>query len=543
MILKLSLYLKTIRYLKPRQVLSRIFRLIKPQTAILKNYSYALNKPKGPWEIIALHDLKIDKRYKANFLNKTNILEFPINWNNKSFSKLWLYNLHYFDNLHSNDADPDVNLRLLNDWIKQNPFPDGNGWEPYPISIRLVNVIKYWLNGNCLEETIFDNLYTQANYLFNNLEQHILANHYLTNLKAILFAGIIFQKDDWTSFATKELLKEIDEQLNNDYMNYELSPMYHALMLVDFLDMFNLSRAYEDKFSSALSNKLKAKIPNMLNILEQMSFLDGGLSFFNDSVDGIAPKLDIISEYAENLHLKITEITPNRELIDLSDSGFFILRDGPIKVIFNSSNIEPSYQPGHSHADTLSLEASFGEERLIVNSGISTYDDNNKRIFQRSTKSHSTLEINNKNSSNVWSSFRVAERAKITSRKIEKDDGFEYCVSASHNGYSRFFNECIHSRKITLNPTSINIDDAITGKFKTAISRFYIHPNIKLYDADKDITLVGKKFRAVIKKKDLDIKIINTKYFPEFGIEIDNFCIEVRFARRLHKISFKFLEL
>ena len=42
--------------------------------------------------------------------------------------------------------------------------------------------------------------------------------------------------------------------------------------------------------------------------------------------------------------------------------------------------------PGHSHAETLSFEASFKGERFIVNSGISSYEKNKKRIYQRSTK-------------------------------------------------------------------------------------------------------------------------------------------------------------
>lgn len=542
MILRLSLYLKTARHLKLSQVFSRILKFVKPITSLPKKYFYSLNKPQGPWEIIALYDLKIDQEFKANFLNKTYSLRPPIHWNNENHSKLWLYNLHYFDNLHSYNSNHDVNLKLLNFWIEQNPYSVGNGWESYPISIRLVNIFKYWLNGKYLKKSIFDSLYIQAHYLFNNLEGHILANHYFTNLKALLFSGIIFQRDDWTFFATEELLKEIVEQLNDDYMNYELSPMYHALMLVDFLDMLNLSRAYKDNFPKTLSNKLRNKIPKMLHVLKQISYSNGEISFFNDSVNGIAPNFNVISKYSESLGLGKMLTLPDRKLINLNDSGFFILNDGPIKIIFNASNIEPKYQPGHSHADTLSIEASIGGERFIVNSGISTYDSNNKRLFQRSTKSHSTLEINNKNSSNVWSSFRVADRAKIVSRKVEKDNDQELCVSASHNGYSRFLRKCIHSRKITLNSKGIHINDSMDGNFKTAVSRFYIHPNIKLYESCDGITLIGKKFKFYIIKKGLDIKIINTKYFPEFGIEIDNFCIEIQVVKKVNKISFNFLE-
>ena len=58
-----------------------------------------------------------------------------------------------------------------------------------------------------------------------------------------------------------------------------------------------------------------------------------------------------------------------------------------------------------AHAEILSFEASFVGKRFIVNSGISTYWDLRKRYYERSTKSHSTLEIDNINSTEVWSLF------------------------------------------------------------------------------------------------------------------------------------------
>ena len=78
--------------------------------------------------------------------------------------------------------------------------------------------------------------------------------------------------------------------------------------------------------------------------------------------------------------------------------------------------------PGHSHAETLSFEASFKGKRIIVNSGISTYWITQKRLYERSTASHSTVEIDHKNSSEVWSRFRIADRAKVInkSRTIAK---------------------------------------------------------------------------------------------------------------------------
>ena len=56
-----------------------------------------------------------------------------------------------------------------------------------------------------------------------------------------------------------------------------------------------------------------------------------------------------------------------------------------------------------------------------------------RRILERST-SHNTLNYNYQNSSEAWSSFRVARKAKTFGVSIK----IKYInIDASHDGYSR----------------------------------------------------------------------------------------------------------
>ena len=217
-------------------------------------------------------------------------------------SKLWVYNLHYFEDLLSDNAEEkhNLHLQLLNSWVDQNPVGYGNGWEPYPTSLRIVNILKAWLGGLELDEKLFSSVFAQASFLSNDLEKHLLGNHYFVNLKALLFAGVIFENTRWLSIAEKGLISEIPEQILEDGANFELSPMYHSLILVDMLDMFNLSRAYPTQVSGKLVSQLEYYIPKMLAFMEAMTHPDGGVSFFNDSADGIAPTKAKIESYAEN---------------------------------------------------------------------------------------------------------------------------------------------------------------------------------------------------------------------------------------------------
>ena len=117
-----------------------------------------------------------------------------------------------------------------------------------------------------------------------------------------------------------------------------------------------------------------------------------------------------------------------------------------------------------------------------------------KRIHQRKTVSHNTVQINKKDSSQVWSSFRVGKRAKITDRSCFINDKHEIYMNASHNGYSSFLNKCIHSRDIKLRNNSLDINDNIYGKFRSAIACFYFHPSLRVSLENNIIKVQGKSF-------------------------------------------------
>ena len=104
-------------------------------------------------------------------------------------------------------------------------------------------------------------------------------------------------------------------------------------------------------------------------------------------------------------------------------------------MIANIGKIVANYQPGYAHAGTFSFELSF-KERFIVNSGISTYENNSIRALERNTLSHSTVCVDNQNSTEIWSSFRVARRPEIFRKKVIHNDKSDTLnISASHDGY------------------------------------------------------------------------------------------------------------
>lgn len=525
---KIFLYLNTIKYLKISQIFYRFYYFFLS----IKNFSIPTGlKPikLKNWKHLSLYDEKIDEELNTSFLNIEKKLNLPEDWNNSSFDKLWLYNLHYFEDLLSKKAHlkHKFHISLINSWIEDNPLKKSVGWEPYPTSLRIVNIIKSWLGGLALDIRVFESLYLQASHLSRFFEKHLLGNHYFSNLKALLFAGVIFQNQKWIYKAHKGLLNQIPEQILNDGANFELSPMYHSLFLVDILDIYNLCSSYTTKETIEIKKMLNQHIPKMIRFMESMSHPDGKVSFFNDSVFGVAPEISKILDYAYLLGFE--EKAACKNIIDNKESGYLCFHNDEITLIFDAGKIGPSYIPGHAHADTLSFELSIFGERIIVNSGIYEYLNTKKRIFQRKTMSHNTVEIDSKDSSEVWSSFRVANRAIPLNRFSTKLKDNSIIFNSGHNGYSSFFSKTIHNRKIHIFKNSIRLTDTIVGKFKTAKSRLYFHPNHELINKVKGIEISNKLYKINIEIPDHKYEIKNSFWSPMFGKEIKNNFLEIDF--------------
>lgn len=541
----ISLYFNTIKYLRWQQVYFRIIRkLFKPK--VTDKFSDFKHELPGSWQHLILYEESLDNKLNSSFLNISKKLDLPNDWNNDDSSKLWTYNLHYFEDLLANNAKKKstFHLQLLDRWANDNPIGYGNGWEPYPISIRIVNVLKAWLGGLDLNDKLFKSLFNQASYLSNDLERHLLGNHYFVNLKALLFSGVIFGNSRWLKIADEGLLTEIHEQILDDGANFELSPMYHSLILVDMLDMINLSRAYPGQISNQLSSLLKYNIPKMLAYMENLAHPDGGVSFFNDSVNGIAPIKEKIETYAKKLGFKINSLDSNElQIIDNSDSGYICAIVDRSKLIFDASPIGPDYIPGHGHADTLSFELSIGPQRVFVNSGISKYGLSSTRLNQRKTKSHNTVEVDRRDSSQVWSGFRVAKRAKIIERGFNLILNKSIVLQAKHDGYKSLFGGCYHFRKLVFSNGCLVVQDKLQGSYKEAKSRLYFHPDLKVSLDNDFLVVLGNNFKMECNLSGKNASLFDSVWHPEFGIDICNKGLLIDIDSGEAEICFKWVDI
>src|SRR5690606_25718690 len=147
-------------------------------------------------------------------------------WDDPGIERLWRYNLHYFDDLNAEGAPDRAGWHrdLILRWIGDNPPGRGSGWEPYPLSLRMVNWIKWHLAGNELPPAALHSLAVQARWLMRRLEFHLLGNHLFANAKALVFAGCFFRGDEadaWLARGLAILRREVPEQILADGGQFE----------------------------------------------------------------------------------------------------------------------------------------------------------------------------------------------------------------------------------------------------------------------------------------------------------------------------------
>lgn len=536
---KLLLVLRTLAHLKLTQLLYYIQR------------RYIARKTFSAGQVIELRDdfklslpLPVDGIICGGttfkFINVEFQFDDDIDWQLEDASRLWLYNLHYFDYLRDDGCPGEKGCELIDSWIDHNPQISAPGWEPYTASLRIVNWI-FFLSRHPEEASVtrLASLYEQALWLENNVELHILANHYFENLKALAFAGLYFSGPDaerWLSYSQQNLIEQVREQFLEDGGHYEASPMYHSIMLENCLDLYNLYSGNKYHDSSLMAELFSQQVVASLSHLEGIVLPGEILPMFNDSAGGIAPGLGELQGYWHRLQGGVVD--PGRDdsiqdrsgIIAMRDTGYFGYRSDTLSCIFKCSEIRPGYQPGHTHCDLLSYELMIGERPVIVDARVYDYTDSDERRYSRSTCAHNTIQIDDKEQSEIWSVFRVARRADVENADISAEgDGFRF--RGQYRPYWSGASGISHERVATYTNSVLKIHDAVTGAGEHMITGFiHIHPDVECRLAENEVFLSvdGNDIARITFSTNTEVLIEDGWFYPEFSLRTKSRVIKIK---------------
>jgi len=533
---QLKLLPHTIWYLKPTQVVYRLKVLTNTRFPLIrKNYTYVSDiKPK--WIPLSTKSdfpnrtwLSSDEIVKGRFtfLNQTEDFGSDILWSATEKGRLWRYNLHYFDYLFSNRVlDKQTADRLIDSWVAENPPGTSDAWDPFPISLRLVNWIKYFCQVECSSQEITRSAYNQTLWLERNLEYHLLANHLFKNAKALVFTGLFFEGTEdanrWLSKGIRLLDEQIAEQVLHDGGHFERSPMYHAMILEDCLDLLNITHNCIQPRIIKLREKLEAATDRMINYLDGMCHPDGQISLFNDAAFGIEHTPQALFDYYEGVTGKKANFKEGKSW-SFPETGYYVMAStAGDRMFIDCGPVGPDYQLGHSHCDTLSFELSLDGRRVIIDSGCFQYEDGPIRKYNRGNAGHNTVTIDSENQSEVWGAHRCARRSRpIYANLNELDDG-SLRFEGAHDGYKRLKGQPIHHRSVTWKDNEIAIDDRVEGSGAHDVeSRLHIHPNLKVEGSDEGFHVSDSDHLLMTVKVTGQGRVTVEEgwYCPEFGLK------------------------
>lgn len=513
-----SLVWNTVKYLKPVQVVYQVLNKFKKKERV-----YFDKLPVGYRDVrIAIPELDCDvilvtrfnpnlmKRGKVCLLNQVVELNYESSYT-KTLKPLIYNNVYYFEycivlGAKYRETKDTAYWELFKKCYQDYLDAKAELKSAYSMALHIPNVlIALELFGDKVDaafrEKVYCELYSQYLYLQKHQEKHLLANHYFENLKALIIAAYLFKDDKGLKGYLKAFKKQCDEQILKDGVHYELSLMYHKLILEDVMRIAILAK--QPDFPDC--NWLMPLMQKMDDAIYSLEKGIGRTPLFNDAGDNVAKTCEQLCLAAE------TQFGIKPVLKDsFSESGYYKLYDEDRALIFDAGKIGVDYQPAHGHCDCLSFEFSVDGKPLLVNSGTYEYQGDLRKHF-RKTRVHNTVEINGHEQSQCWGGFRVGKRISRVFGKLR--DGIV------EGGYRNYRGE-EHRRTITLKggvlevTDSINAQDGIQVKSYLHIAPGYAVAGDKI--KDKAGNIIGK-----VTLQNCDQKIVCDGelcyYAPEFS--------------------------
>jgi len=463
-------YVRTLRHLRTSQVAHRI--RLRGQRAALRPFSAQAERlltrhvPTGvgwPEDFVPL-DARLSwpaiselEAGKLKLLGSPRLLGAPPNWHQEGADKLWSFHLHYWDwawglALAADRTRARSTFAAL--WMSYDRFTHlgpNDAWSPYVVSLRAwtwCGLYAPLVVGGDLDEGMRRSLTLAAGFLRTHLELDVGGNHLLKNLKALIGLGVFLRDEPMLDRAVARLAEQIDIQVLPDGGHYERAPAYHCQVLGDLIDVAGLLEAAARPVPASLDQA----VPRMRRWLGAVLLPDGTVPMLNDGYP-VAPEL---------LAALGPSPTPSVDLVSLPDSGLVIGRKGRLHLIADVGDPCPPELPAHAHADTLSYLLYVDGQPVVADPGTSTYTPGPVRDRERSTRAHSTVEVDETDSTEVWGAFRAGRRARA---RLEHawDDGQTINITASHDGYRQLPGSPNHRRSWSLSADGLRVVDEVTG--------------------------------------------------------------------------------
>ena len=390
-------------------------------------------------------------------------------WEPTGIGTWWLSEMHGFSWLRhfkarEGKAAQQHSRALITHWMSSGHI------EWHPISWRadiLGRRICAWiahsdfvLDGadDNFKEQFIKVLSLQVKHLNNIIEKENFGPGKFTAIRGLLISGISLSSGEKRlNLAKKILLKHIEKDILTDggYVNGQ--PSATLEVLADLVWIKN--SLYEH---DTIPEKINTTIRKMSLSVRSLRLGDGTLARMNG---GKAFSRESIDKIIEKTGIKLS----TRISASLTASGYERLAAGRTIIVIDCNQSQEK-----TYAGALNFEMSVARDRLVVNCGPALITNKQWKKALTSTAAHSTLVINNTNSS----SPKTKRFPTINIKRLIESGGEQ--VTASHNGYEKNFS-AKHERTLQLDKRGIILigtDYILSGPRLKFHIHFHLHPRV-----------------------------------------------------------------
>ncbi|MFQ5775876.1 MAG: heparinase II/III family protein [Kiloniellaceae bacterium] len=381
---------------------------------------------------------------------------------------------------------------LVRAWVERHAAWSTPAWDPLATGRRLA----HWLG--CYEffaasaeiefrQRLLASIAQQAQHLCRVLPAGLAGAELIAALKGLIYAGVALPGGEaWRARGLEILRRELPRQVLSDGGHVERSPSRHLAVLRDLIDVrAALRRTGAHAHADGVPAALHAAIEAMAPALRMFQHGDGGLALFNGSVEEEGWQVELVLQRAGG---------PRRPLAEATDGGFQRMCAGRTVALIDAGAAPGRGLDRRAHAGTLGLEVSVGRERLIVSCGARPGDPAWERA-QRATAAHSTLVVEDTNSSEILPGGGFGRAARIVHCRRAEAEGRTW-LDLAHDGYARGFG-LIHRRRLYLGADGSDLrgEDRLEpiraqrrgGAFAL---RFHLHPTVRASVAQSGDTVL-----------------------------------------------------
>ncbi len=285
-------------------------------------------------------------------------------------------------------------------------------WFPYSASHRILAILSGYLIARAsrdlpgaLQSQIEDFLRWNVAFVLANIEHELKNNHVERNLVALCFYFTHAQTVPRAIARSldRDVAAVIRDTILPDGLSVERSAMYQGLSVMA-LQVFAQT--------PFLSAGTRALAHDRLQLAQRawrfMTHPDGEIALFNDSwFDEVPRPADTLSA----AHFEGCELLPN--------AGYGRLQGEDLFALFDAGPIGPAWNPGHGHADFLSVEVDVAGQRFIVDPGTYQYSTGSRRMYDRAAASHNGPVVIGVEPVSYKGAFRVGTLAEARLRAEE----------------------------------------------------------------------------------------------------------------------------